>query len=655
MLFLDFESYSDAPLKKTGLSRYAEDPSTEVHCLAWAVDDAEPELWIAGMPPPHKLFELIRQHQLSAFNAQFEMAIWAEVCVKKMGWPYVPDDKWLDSQADCLALGLPADLDRCAKALGLPEKDPHGKRLITKLCCPVKPTKKHPSTRWTKEEAHEDFLALYVYCKQDVRVERAIAQSLPYRVTSPGHPESPVWQETVRMNKRGIPIDVLTVSRLNDLIEEKLYRLTNMIRGLTEGTIDTVKQAQAIKGYIDERFGIALENMQGDYLITILEQIDGPAADILECFLQASYASIAKFKKMALQLCRDNTIKDNLRFHGAATGRDAGMGVQVQNFPRLSVDDPEFAIECVQDYGIETIEALYGNILELASALIRSVLRAPDGYTFFNADLSSIEARMTAWVAREEDILQAYRDGLDAYKVAAANMFGIKYEDVTKDQRQAGKIAVLACGFQGASAALLSMAANYDITFEKDEAQEIVNQFRAARPKLVKTWAAFGSAAASALNNPGSLIHVETNSKFSFLMKDKFLFMQMPNGKLLAFPFPKYEMWKMPWGKMQMSITHMWINTQAGGKWERRAISGASLMQSAVQGLSGCVLMEANLRLRKHGYDVIFRVHDELTSLVRDDASSNLDHFTRVFTESPTWAVGLPIEADPWAGKRYKK
>jgi DNA polymerase len=252
-------------------------------------------------------------------------------------------------------------------------------------------------------------------------------------------------------------------------------------------------------------------------------------------------------------------------------------------------------------------------------------------------------------------VLQAYREGLDAYKAAAAKMYHKTYDKVTKTERQAGKIAVLACGFQGASAALTGMAANYGITFADYEAQQIVNAFRAARPKLVRTWAAFGEAAVTAIQNPGRLSPVDTNPRFSFLFKDEFLFMQMPNGKLLSFPFAKYEMWMMPWGERQMSVTHMWINTQAGSKWERRGISGASLMQSAVQGLSGCILMEANLRLTKEGYDVRWRVHDELTALVPDDASSNLEHFTRGFTQVPAWAEGLPVEADPWRHGRYRK
>jgi DNA polymerase len=242
MIYLDFETYSAVDLKKTGLSRYAEDPSTEVLCLAWAIDDGEPKLWIAGQPAPHELFSCAAINTLSSFNAQFEMAIWQKVCVERMGWPPLPNDRWMDTQADCLALGLPADLDRYAMALGLPGKDPIGKRLITKLCKPCKPTKKHDSIRWCKEDAHQDYLNLYAYCLQDVRVERSTAKRLPYRVTAPGHMEREVWLETVRQNQEGIPIDTVTLDRMNQLIGEKIERLTSEMQRLTGGKIQTVKQ-----------------------------------------------------------------------------------------------------------------------------------------------------------------------------------------------------------------------------------------------------------------------------------------------------------------------------------------------------------------------------------------------------------------------------
>jgi DNA polymerase len=262
---------------------------------------------------------------------------------------------------------------------------------------------------------------------------------------------------------------------------------------------------------------------------------------------------------------------------------------------------------------------------------------------------------MTAWIAKEDDVLQGYWKGDDPYKVAASKMYHIPYEEITKRQRQVGKVFTLLAGFQGGAQAVIKGALVYGLVLGEQEAQEGINAFRAARQKLVRTWKAFGAAAIEAIQNPGSEIKVSTNRLFSFLFKEQHLFMKFPNGKVLCFPFARYEMWKMPWGKTQMSVTHMWVNIQNGNKWERRGISGASLMQSAVQGLSGQLLFEANLRLRKEGYDVRFRVHDELTALVPDDASSSLDHFTKVFTESPEWAEGLPIAADPWINRRYKK
>lgn len=660
MIYLDFETFSEADLTKTGLSRYAEDPSTEVLCLSWAIDNGEPDLWIPGQPPPHRLFDPLPHHYLSAFNAQFEIKIWEEVCVKRMGWPPAPVDRWLDTQADALAIGLPAKLDQCAKALGLPPKDKRGKALINKLCKLVKPTKKHPSTRWLKSEAHEDFLALYAYCKQDVRVERSVAAALPYRVTAPGHLERPVWLETVCMNFAGIPIDVPLVDRLIDLIAQKVGILTQRIREITRDPELNITQKAVIQRFINEAYGGSiLSNMQGLTIQELLDRKILPPAlqELLFCYAQANYTSIKKFAKMKMQLCKDGTIKDNLRYHGAGTGRDSGMGVQMQNLPRASVDDPEFVIECVHDYSLETIEALFGNVLELSAALIRSAIKAPEGFTFFNADFKQIEWWMCAWIAREKDILEGFRRGEDPYSTLASKMYHIPYESIDKKQRQAGKIGGLACQFQGASAALLGMAKNYGIIFEQDEAQEIVNAFRAARLKLRQTWKAFGAAAIEAILNPGHRCNVATNPIFSFVFNGGHLFMRFPDGKILCFPFAKYEMWMMPWGKKQMSVTHMWVNNMPGGnhRWERRGISGASLMQSAVQGLSGRLLMQGNLRLVEQGYDVRWRVHDELTAIVPDDASSNLKHFTRVFTELPEWAEGLPVEADPWEGRRYKK
>jgi DNA polymerase len=188
-----------------------------------------------------------------------------------------------------------------------------------------------------------------------------------------------------------------------------------------------------------------------------------------------------------------------------------------------------------------------------------------------------------------------------------------------------------------------------------EEAKLWTNLFRLAHPKLVETWKAFGVAAKEAILQPGSIQKVETNPIFSFVFKAQMLYMRLPNGRLLVFPFARYEKWLMPWGEKAMSVTHMWCNNAKGNKWERRGISGASLMQSADQGLSRDVLMEAALRVEEAGYPTIFRVHDEVNVLVPDDARYRIDRFKKLFEQVPEWCPDLPVTSDVWEGKRYRK
>lgn len=652
---LDFEVFSRCDLKKCGTSRYAEDPTTELLCLAYAIDPSDVRIWIAGQPPPHDLFDWIKLYKMRAFNAYFELRIWEEVCHKRMGWPKVDETMFVDTQADALALSLPDSLDECSRVLDASyKKDPKGKLLIKKLCCPVKPTKAHPTDRWLKSEAHDDYIHLYNYCKQDVRTEMAISAMLPYSVTEKEGIEREIWLATIRANRRGIPIDVELVTSINLLIEEKIARLTQELQEITDGKIETTNQNVAIQNFLNRKYLQGkLSNMQGETIEKFLKKDLPPEARrILEIYAQANYASVAKYKKMLLQLCKDGTIKDNHLYHGAATGRDAARGVQVQNLPRATIEDPDFAIELIKDRNLDHVELLFGNIIELASALIRPSFMAPEGKTFYNADLSQIEARKTCWIAKEKDLLDDYRKGLDAYKVMAAKMYGVKYEDVTKPQRQDGKTAVLLCGFQGG-------AGVFPDGTDPELAKQIVKAFRDARPKLVATWKAFGTAAMNAVLDPGNVYPVETNERFRFFIKGIYLFLLLPNNRLLAFPSPKWEEVAAPWSTKEKpaklwAVTHMHVDTTRGRKWLRRAISGASFMQSAVQSLSRDILMEGILRLEAAGYPHTHRVHDEVTCVV-DIHRDSLDDFTEIFSQVPEWCSDLPIAADPWNNLRYKK
>lgn len=965
MIFNDCETYCEVDIGVAGVSRYAEDDSLELKCWSFAFDDDEPLIWIPGNPPPNNLFDRIESGEpMRSFNAWFEMQIWRHYCVKRLGWPVIPDSQWQDTQADALAFGLPAKLEECAVAINSRyQKDKHGHRVMLKICRPCKPSKDHPYTKWEKTDSLQDHLDLYKYCMQDVRTERGIYKFLPYHVTDPTHQERKIWEMTVRSNRRGVPIDVVSVYAIQAKIEEKVARLQEEFSSLMGDCKLKISQRDAIRAHLNERYlNGQLPNMQGQTIIDLLKNkkvfIPDTARAILRIYLLSNYASIKKFKRIISQICKDGAVKDNIRYHGAATGRDTAQGFQLQNLTRSFIEEEEFALTMIRENTLEQVEFVFGNMLFLASCLCRAIIMAPQGYKHMNADLSQIEARMRAWIALEEDYLQNFRDGLCPYKTAAARMFNVLYEDIKKSDsiRQAGKVGDLACldgnlsvltdkglvpleqvctcmrvwdgvewvnhdgtiykgikevmfydellgtpehkvyisekesvelreaarlkqriaqtglsgkeirlgenntslcrgvewlsdgslqmpklpkgemdksressrwedwrlsevqptknnsplviekvprrevalrkqrppgvqelrwpgnrisiqygcrsgalgrreyrfreikrvrsnskqralrerkftvgwkgfeqfkqkkfhhsgissfstkiptcsfcgqhltefhkakkdrlldsrtlevtkpqtkrkvwdilnagprsrftingrlvgncGYQGGEKAFKKMGAKHGLAVSDKDAKLWTNLFRMAHPKLVATWKAFGVAAKDAILKPGTIQNVETNPLFSFLFKEEMLYMHLPNSRLLVFPFARYEKWMMPWGEEAMSVTHMWCNNEKGNRWERRGISGASLMQSADQGLSRDVLMESALRVEALGYPTIFRVHDEVDCLVPDDARFNLEVFKREFEKVPEWCADLPLTSDVWEGTRYKK
>ncbi len=664
MINIDFETRSRVNLKNSGAYRYAEDESTEVLFVAWAEGDEEPFLWEKGQPDPVNLFAHIKRVLFSAFNSEFEMAVWREICVKRLGWPPIPDESWVDTMIDSLCMGLPKNLEDCALAVGaIHQKDPAGKKLIQKLCKPISSGKKKGEFR-RRKDFPDDFRRLGLYCQQDVRTERAVGSSLPFLATRDPYERS-LWLNTVKMNRRGLPIDIPTVTKMQSLILEKKDKLDDEVdrmsiyfktpKGVAK-KLGSSRQREALRVHLEDVYKLDVPNMQNLTVENLLEKESLPrnARTLLQNRRDMNHPSVAKIKKAFAQMCRDDTVKGCYVHCGAGTRRYTASGFQPQNFPRLKTSYQNSAIACVNSMPLEDLELIFGNSLHLFSALLRPIIKAPSGYKFFNSDLSQIEARMTAWIAKELPILDAYAKGLDVYRVLAAEMYHVLYESVTGDQRQAGKTGVLACGFGGAHKALIKMGEKYGITFTKDEAVRIVNAFRAARSKLVDMWGFFGNAARDALLNPGYKINVKENPLFFFIVKGEWMYLGMPNGQHIHFPFPEWRMWTTPWGQRKEQVTYMSVNSQTR-KWERQSSTGASLFQSAVQGLSRDVLMEAHKRVESAGYPVIMTVHDELVSRVPDTADFKLDDFIELFVQNPKWCKDLPLSCDSWEGYRYKK
>jgi len=654
-IFLDFETRSRADLKSVGAWRYAEDPSTSALCLAYSFGNAEPDIWVEGGPQPIRLFEAFRSgKRIHGWNSlSFERAIFEVIMGPKFGWPTPRLEQYHDTMSDALALALPAGLDACGEAVNATiKKDKAGKDLIRRLCKPISAGKKKGEFRERSEHIAE-YSSLYSYCKQDVRAEREIYSLLPYHVTGKNRE---IMLMVARMNERGLPIDLVAVRAIAKAIEEEKDSLCVAFHLLT-GVPSPTNRAKFLNWL--NRNGLHIEDTQKETLrdAILAGGLSDKVLHVLQLASEITKTSNAKYQAILNSVCSDGTVKNNLIYHKANTGRLAGAGFQVQNLVSAAEKEPEPLIECFIDEDLYFVH-LWNGVLGTASGLIRSMIKAFPGMKFLNGDLKGIEARGSAWASREWDVLKMLGEGMDVYRITAAKMYAKAIDAISKEERQAGKISVLAGGFGGAHNALINMARKMGIVMTEMQAKGYVKDFRNGRKQLVKTWWAFGDAALNAMDNPGVVCSPEVeglpvDTRFKFIKHGEYLYLVLPSGRKLSFPFPTIheEFYK---GRLRRSVAAMWVDSYTH-KWSKRIITGASFFQSAVQALCADLLMEAQLRIEDEGLPLILSVHDEGMSMVPDDRRYTVARYEQLLCVVPEWAKGFPIAADCWEGYRFKK
>lgn len=509
---IDFETQSAVDIKKAGAEKYAADASTRVLCLGYIWPRGEPQLWASGQVPPADLCEHVAAGRpVIAHNAPFELAIWREK-LEPAGWPRLTAEQTHCTMARALAVGMPAGLAQCAKALGLPvEKDEEGHRVMMKLARPRKKKKGETGhTFWSPNEAPDDFAKLYAYCVKDVVVERAAHEALP-----PLPPkERALWVLDRTINDRGVFLDLDAAERAIVAVAEETAIYNEAISRVTWGAVKSVNSRAQILSWVQSR-GVQIDNLKKATVAALLDGDDeeeakaeaDPERDayaqpesrlpadvraVLEIRREAAKASTAKFKAMLASACGDSRARGLMQYHGAGTGRWAGRRIQTQNMPRPQEGFGEAdAVAVLSWLGNPAAPALYraayGGTMAALSSSLRSLICAAPGSTLISADYSNIEGRVIAWLAGEADKLVAFvafdtplrdasgsirvdekgeplRAGPDLYKRAVSRMLNIPVEKVTKYQRQSmGKVSELALGFQGGVGAFCNMAAGYGV------------------------------------------------------------------------------------------------------------------------------------------------------------------------------------------------
>lgn len=660
-LHIDIETYSSIDIMTAGAYKYTQSIDFEILMIAYAYDNGPVKIidLAQGEKIPDSflkdLFDpLIEKH---AHNANFERQSF-----KAAGYE-VPIEQWHCSQIKSAYCGLPLSLDQVSKALRLEElgKSATGKALIKYFACPVKPTATNgmrlrnlPHHDLEKWEEFKD------YCMQDVEAERAISNILSdYKIPKL---ERQAYILDQRINDKGILIDLEMAD--SAVYVDNIFK-TDILEQLQEATnLENPNSPKQLTEWLESILGYEVESLAKDNIKNLLNEIKDPKAiNVLELRQKGSKTSVKKYTAMKKCACDDQRAHGLFQFYGAnRTGRWAGRLVQLQNLPRNYISDLNTARQLVKEKKYDVLELLFDNIADLLSQLIRTAFIAPENKTLAVADFSAIEARVLAWLANEKWRIDVFSTHGKIYEASASMMFGVPLELIKKgnpeyELRQKGKVAELALGYGGAVGAMKNMG-GVEMGLSDLDMKVIVSKWRKANPAIVAFWADVEKAAIRAV-----VTKSKTYSKFSNLSFEyseykgannkieSVLLLNLPSGRSLFYQRPKIK--PNRWGQPGLHYENM---DQTTKKWCLTDTYGGKLTENIVQAVARDLLLEAMLKIDKEGFDIVMHVHDEIVNEVEENtAEEKLKKLCDVMGSEIDWAKGLPLGADGYITKFYKK
>ena len=653
-LHIDIETYSPEPIAETGNYRYAMHPDFRILLVAWAFDD-EPvcvcDLASGGKLPGCVLNALVDPDVVKvAHNAVFER-VCLSMHLRSTG--LVPADFWLDPEewdctmVRCARAGLPLSLAEAGAALGLEQqKMKEGKALIKKFCTPQK-AGGLVGDRILPADDPEGWATFKEYCRRDVEVERQIDKGLSWvRVTDT---ERWLYEADQAINDRGVLIDTQMASqaaRMEAMVRASLTKEAAALTGLSNP--NSVGQ---LRIWLTERLGEEVAQLRKTDVMDIAQSTQDPVVRrVMEIRAQLGKTSNAKYPAMLDAAGPDGRVRGLLQFYGTRTGRWAGRLVQLQNLPQNHLPLPEldFARSLVKAGDFQGLQLCFGNVNDTLSQLIRTAFVAPEGDTFVVCDFSAIEARVLAWLAGEQWVLEAFRDGKDIYCATASQMFHVPVEKhgVNAELRQKGKIAVLALGYGGGVQALDKMGGQR-LGMSESEEDDTVRMWRAANPSIVAFWKDLEEAALGAITH-----HVVMPAgPVSFEYRDGWLLCNLPSGRQIA--WPQAEPTVNRFGST--SIRYKGVD-QATNKWTWLETYGGKLAENVTQAVARDCLGEVLTSLDTYGHRVVFHVHDEvIVETEKAHGAKDLETVKDVFAKPPGWAPGLPLRGAGYTTDYYIK
>lgn len=667
-LSIDLETYSEVSIGKAGSYRYILDPSFEILLFAYSLDGMPVEVIdvASGQIIPLWLKNALKNplYIKHAYNAAFE---WFALS-KYLGW--LPPDQWRDTMLHALYCGYPASLDAAGKAMGLPEdkkKLATGRALIRYFCVPCKPSNANGNrTRNLPKHDPDKWKLFKEYNGQDVVTEMEIDRRLS-AFPVPAFVQKQ-WETDLQMNARGVAADMELVRGalvIGAIVKSRLMTEARQLSGLDNP--NSIRQlAQWLTDATDSDAEIT--SVTKETVATMLKQPQPANVQrMLEIRQELGKTSTKKYDALETCIADDGRVRGLLQFYGAnRTGRWAGRLVQVQNLPRTYTHPLPPARQLVKDRNIDGLRMMYGSINDTLSQLIRTAFVATPGNVLIDADFSAIEARVISWLAGQEWRLEVFRTHGKIYEASASQMFHVPIEKIKKGNpeyalRQRGKVAELALGYQGGVSAMRRMDVGHNLDdLSDDEVKGIVDRWRETNSMIRDLWNIVDSAAITVITNGGAqTIRSETTDaiitlacELDVITGTRYMTILLPSGRKLYYPSP--EIGVNRWGNP--SVSYMGQN-QTTKRWERVETYGGKLVENIVQAIARDCLAIAIENLEAQGLHVVFHIHDEVVidTPAWADEDTMLETVTKIMTKPIPWAQALPLNADGWVDKFFKK
>lgn len=643
-LGIDIETYSSYDLKTCGVYKYVEAPDFDILLFAYAVDGG-PVLCVdlaTGETLPDDIRAALTDPTVvkTAYNAAFE-----RVCLSKYLGVKINPAQWRCTMVRAARLGLPLSLGQCGEVLHLEAgKMKEGAALIRYFSIPGKNGRHYPA------DAPERWATFKAYNIRDVEVEQTILAKV--RSLEVPKFDEELYIADQEINDRGVLIDRQLVENAERFDTDYKAMLAEQAKALT-GLNNPNSPAQ-LKQYLQEVTGNEVETLNKKVLEDLKEQLaEYPdAQELIELRQDMAKTSSKKYTAMLNCVCSDGRIHGLLQFQGAArTGRWAGRLVQVQNLPQNHLESLDYARSIVKRGDFDEFTQNYSKPTHVLSELIRTAFVAAPGHVFHVCDFRAIEARVIAWLAGENWVLDVFKVGGDIYCSTASKMFGVPVEKhgANAELRQKGKIAVLALGYGGGVSALEAMG-GARLGLSEDEEKKIVQLWRKSNQNITQLWQTLEAAAIKAIRTGES---VTVNRGIVVGKQRGMLTITLPSGRTLCYPRVSIGIERNDGWRGDHEIIEYEGTNQTTKKWGKIRTYGGKLTENVVQAIARDILGFVILRARTAKLPVVFHIHDEI--IVEATPDQTLERVEALFSEPIYWCRDLPLKGAGYTTPYYLK